>query len=117
MTHETSPKIDLGCDPEAAADASRHADAEILAEHLKLSKAEAARRLRISRPSLYAILNGDSAVTAEMARRFSRLAGGEPSLYLNMQAGYDLWHAQQRLAATLKEINPAPKAAGGRNRP
>jgi hypothetical protein len=28
---------------------------EILEEHLKLSKAEAARRMRISRPSLYAI--------------------------------------------------------------
>jgi addiction module HigA family antidote len=84
---------------------------EILEEHVKLPKAEAARRMRISRPSLYAILNGTGAVTADMALRFCRLAGGEPQLYLNMQARYDLWHAQQRLAATLKAIKPAPKAA------
>jgi len=84
---------------------------EILEEHLKLPKAEAARRLRISRPSLYAVLNGEGAVTADMALRFCRLAGGEPQLYLNMQAGWDLWHAQHRLAATLKAIKPAKKAA------
>jgi addiction module HigA family antidote len=84
---------------------------EILDEHLKLPKAEAARRMRISRPSLYAVLKGEGAVTADMALRFCRLAGGDPQLYLNMQTGYDLWHAQQRLAATLKEIKPAPKAA------
>lgn len=84
---------------------------EILEEHVRLGKAEAARRMRISRPSLYAVLNGAGAVTADMALRFSRLVGGEAQLYLNMQAGYDLWHAQQRLAATLKGIKPAPKAA------
>jgi len=84
---------------------------EILEEHLKISKAEAARRMRVSRPSLYAALNGTGAVTAAMALRFCRFAGGEPQLYLNMQAGYDLWHAQQRLAAALKGIKPAMKAA------
>ena len=60
---------------------------EILEDHVKLGKAETARRMRISRPSLYAILNGASAVTAGMALRFCRLA------------------------ATLKEIKPASKAA------
>ncbi len=58
---------------------------EFLEEQVKLSKAEAARRMRISRPSLYAILNGTGAVTADRALRFCRLAGGEPSLYLAMR--------------------------------
>jgi plasmid maintenance system antidote protein VapI len=31
-----------------------------------------------------------------MALRFCRLVGGESQLFLNMQAGYDLWHAQRR---------------------
>jgi addiction module HigA family antidote len=63
---------------------------EILEEHVKIPIAEAARRMKVSRPALYAVLNGTAAVTAEMAVRFARLTGGAPELYLNMQAGHDL---------------------------
>ncbi len=80
---------------------------EILSEHLHLSVAKAAHRMRISRPSLYAVLNGKSAVSADMALRFGKLTGGEPSLYVQMQARHDLWQAEQRLAQTLAEIQPA----------
>ena len=70
---------------------------EILEEHLKLTIAEAARRMGVSRPALYAVLNGTASVTAEMALRFARLSGGPPELYLNMQTAYDLEAARQRL--------------------
>src|SRR4051812_27165376 len=79
---------------------------EILTETLKLPIAVAARRMKVSRPALYAILNGAGGVTAEMALRFGKLTGGNPDLYLQMQAGYDLWHARQDLAETLEEIEP-----------
>jgi addiction module HigA family antidote len=69
---------------------------EIIEDHLELSKSEAARRMKISRASLYAVLNGDSAVTADMAVRFAAIGGGEPQLLLNMQGANDLWYAQQR---------------------
>ncbi len=71
---------------------------EILTEHLKLPIAEAARRMRVSRPSLYAVLKAEGALTAEMALRFGRLTGGAPELYLQMQDRYDLWQAERRLA-------------------
>jgi antitoxin HigA-1 len=71
---------------------------EILEEHLHLTIAEAARRMGISRPALYAVLNGSAAVSAEMALRFARITGGAPELYLNMQTGYDLAAARARLA-------------------
>lgn len=80
---------------------------EILTEHLKLPIAQAARRMRITRPSLYAVLNGKGSVTADMALRFGRLVGGAPELYLRMQDNYDLWHARQRLGDTLARIEPA----------
>lgn len=80
---------------------------EILTEHLRMPVAEAARRMKVSRQSLYAVLNGTAAVTADMALRFARLTGGTPDLLVRMQANHDLWHARQRLADTLKEIEPA----------
>ncbi len=80
---------------------------EILSEHVPLPIAEAARRMQVSRPSLYAVLNGKSAVTADMALRFGKLTGGEPTLLVQMQARCDLWEAAQRLAKTLDAIEPA----------
>lgn len=80
---------------------------EILDDHVKLPIAEAARRMKVSRPSLYAVLKGSSAVTAEMALRFGRLTGGAAELYLQMQTQRDLWLAEQRLRDMLVEIEPA----------
>jgi addiction module HigA family antidote len=83
---------------------------EILTEHLRLPIAQAARRMKISRPSLYAVLSGRGAVTAAMALRFARLTGGRPELFLHMQDSRDLWQAQQRLAGILRRIEPAKAA-------
>ncbi|HUC63511.1 MAG TPA: HigA family addiction module antitoxin [Alphaproteobacteria bacterium] len=80
---------------------------EILDDHVKLPIAEAARRMKISRPALYAVLNGTGAVTADMALRFGKLVGAPPELYVRMQANYDLWRARQRLKDTLAGIPPA----------
>jgi antitoxin HigA-1 len=80
---------------------------EILDEHLKLSIAEAARRMKVSRQSLYAALDARGAVTADMALRFARLAGSAPELFVRMQTNYDLWHAQRRLEPTLRRIESA----------
>jgi addiction module HigA family antidote len=80
---------------------------EILEDHIKLTIAEAARRMKVSRPALYAVLNGSAAVTADMALRFARLTGGAPELYLNMQTGHDLEAARQRLKDELISIESA----------
>jgi antitoxin HigA-1 len=80
---------------------------EILDDHLRLPIAEAARRMKISRPTLEATLNCTGAVTADMALRFGRLTGGAAELYLQMQAQYDLWTARERLKDTLAQIEPA----------
>ena len=82
---------------------------EILEEHVKMTIAEAARRMKVSRPALYSVLNGTAAVTAEMALRFARLTGGTPELYLNMQTGHDLEVARQRLKDELADIEPGPQ--------
>jgi addiction module HigA family antidote len=83
---------------------------EILDDHVRLSVADAAQRMKISRQSLYAVLRGER-LTAEMAMRFGRLVKGDPALFLRMQVNYDLWHAQHSLARTLKKIEPVATAA------
>jgi antitoxin HigA-1 len=82
---------------------------EILEEHVNMTISEAARRMKVSRPALYSVLNGTAAVTADMALRFARLTGGAPELYLNMQVGRDLEVAQQRLQNELADIEPGPR--------
>lgn len=84
---------------------------EILEEHVKLTISEAARRMKISRPALYAVLDGKSVVTADMALRFGTLVGGAPELYLRMQDNFSLWKARQANAAVLKTIKPVKVAA------
>ena len=79
---------------------------EILEDHVKLSVAEASQRMHISRPALYSVLNGTSAVTADMALRFARLTGGTADLYLQMQAARDLWQVAERLHEELAQIEP-----------
>jgi addiction module HigA family antidote len=34
-------------------------------------------------------------VTAEMAVKMGKLCGNGPTLWLNLQRAYDLWHAQR----------------------
>lgn len=93
---------------------------EILREdvlpELRLSVAEAARQLRVSRPRLRRILSGRSAVTPEMALRLGRFCGNGPDLWLRMQQAHDLWHARERLGAELEKVPEHHGASAGDER-
>jgi addiction module HigA family antidote len=80
---------------------------EILDEHVTISISEAARRMDVSRPALYAVLGGESAVTPEMALKFAKLTGGSPDLYVHMQVSRDLWIAERDMRDALARIEPA----------
>src|SRR3984893_15471330 len=80
---------------------------EILNEHLRLPIAEAARRMKISRPTLEATLNGSGAVTADMRLRSGRLTGGPAEPSLQTPAQQDIWTARQRQKDTPAQIEPA----------
>lgn len=50
------------------------------------------------------ILAGTRAITAETALRLSRFLGCSPRFWLGLQAAYDLEEAEQKLSATLEQI-------------
>jgi antitoxin HigA-1 len=71
---------------------------EVLREYLpeNLAVAEAARRLGVTRQTLSALLNGRAGVSAEMALRLEAALGTSAEMWLEMQAGYDLWQARRQ---------------------
>ncbi len=71
---------------------------EVLREFLPeaMTIEEVARRLGVSRVQLSRVLNGRSAISADMAIRIGLLTGTTPESWLAGQAKWDLWQASQK---------------------
>jgi len=71
---------------------------EILREYLPetMTLAEVAARLGVTRQALSAVLNGRSAVSAEMAVRLSKALGTSADFWLGLQMQYDLWRVMSK---------------------
>ena len=63
---------------------------------LNLSVTAAATALKISRPTLSKLLNGRIGISPEMAIRISVVFSTSAKLWVDLQAGYDLWKAEQK---------------------
>ena len=70
---------------------------EIVLPELRVSKTDLARALKISRQQLHAILREKQPVTPETAIKLAAAFGGSAQVWLNMQAAYDLWHAERQV--------------------
>ena len=71
---------------------------------LNISKAEFARRAKISRNQLYRILDESDPIRTNTALKLGKLLGNGASLWLNMQQAYDVWQAEQNMKTELQEI-------------
>jgi len=60
-----------------------------------IALAALARHLRVSRQTLYAIVNEERPVSADMAARLSLAFGNSTRFWLNLQANHDAWGADQ----------------------
>ena len=79
---------------------------------LDLTVTDAAKALKVARPTLSKLLHGHIGVSPEMAIRLSIVFSTSAKLWVDMQAGYDLWKAQQHASRLrLKPIIPRKKAA------
>ncbi|MDE0446092.1 MAG: HigA family addiction module antitoxin [Spirochaetaceae bacterium] len=65
-------------------------------EPLGVSITQAAKRLGVSRKALSELVNEHTGISPEMAVRLSIALDTSSELWMNMQASYDLWHAEQR---------------------
>jgi addiction module HigA family antidote len=63
-----------------------------------------ARRLGVSRVALSRVLNGQAALSAEMALRLAAALGGTAESWLYMQASYDLWQARKAIGRQVDRI-------------
>jgi len=74
---------------------------------LALPKAEIARRLGISRQTLYDILDEKQPVTPAMALRLGKFFGNGPEFWLNLQQDHDLRTLEPKMREELAAIEPA----------
>ena len=72
---------------------------------LKLTQAEFAERLGVSRRTVSEILHERRPVTADMALRIGKLLGNGPDIWLRMQQTLDLWELERK-PARYKHIQP-----------
>jgi antitoxin HigA-1 len=84
--------------------------AEVIEAH-KLTVTEAARILRVARPTLSSLVNARANLSGEMALRFEKAFGVDMETLMRMQNSYDI--AQARRRAKLIEVErykPRPAA-------
>lgn len=76
---------------------------DILPE-LDISKTEFANRARISRQTLYRILEGKEPVRVATALKLSKLLNTNAGFWLNLQSKYDIWESSISLKKELDQI-------------
>ncbi len=68
---------------------------EMHLEPLSLTITEAAERLGIDRKTLSRVVNGQAAVSVEMALKLAKGLSTSAKVWLGMQQAYDLWQAKK----------------------
>ncbi len=79
-------------------------------EALGLSVADAARGLGVTRQQLYKVINGQSAISSEMAIRLEKGIGTSAETWLRMQAAFDL-AAARRVGVVVGVVRLEKRAA------
>ncbi|MGH8225924.1 MAG: HigA family addiction module antitoxin [Gammaproteobacteria bacterium] len=75
-----------------------------------VSVTAAAEALGVTRVSLSRVLNGKAGVSAEMAIRLGKWLGTGPDTWINLQAQYDLWKAEQSIRRQVRKIPELARA-------
>lgn len=83
---------------------------EIIKAH-NLSVTEAARVLRVSRPTLSSLLNAKAGLSGDMALRFEKAFGVDMETLMRMQNSYDIAQTRSRAKKIhVERYEPRPAA-------
>jgi addiction module HigA family antidote len=85
----------------------------LLEEFLKpmgLSQKRLADGIHVPYQRVNELIRGRRGVTPSTALRLARFFGMSPDFWLNLQLRWDLYHAQQAEAATLRQIRQVKRA-------
>jgi addiction module HigA family antidote len=92
----------------------------LLEEYIKplaISQTELAAWIGVSFPRLNEIINGKRGVTPDTALRLERVFGASAQFWLNLQQGWDLWHAKHSAEArAIAKIKRHPGLTGAGHR-
>ena len=73
-------------------------------EPMGLTQRELADAIGVPYQRVNEIVNGRRGITASTALRLGKYFGTTPGLWMNLQAGWDLYHAQQNEAEELEAV-------------
>lgn len=73
-------------------------------DELHITIGDFAERIGVSRKAVSMIVNGRKSITPEMSLRLAKALGTRPDLWIDMQAGYDLWQAKHAKPGFLDKI-------------
>lgn len=78
-------------------------------EPLGLTQRELAAQIGVSYPRVNELVHAKRGVTPDTALRLAQLFGMEPQFWLNLQMGWDLYHAKKAPSArTIRRIKRLP---------
>lgn len=80
---------------------------EMVFEPLDLQVKEAAERLSMSRAALSRVLNGKAGISPDLAVRLELAGVSTARFWINLQANYDLWQAQQHEQPPVRALQGA----------
>ena len=72
---------------------------ELYLEPLELSIKSTAEKMSMTRTALSEIVNCRRSITPKVAIKLAKAFGGTAQSWINQQANYDLWQAQQEYTA------------------
>lgn len=75
-----------------------------LLDEYKISLTEAAKRLGVSRKHLTNFANGHVSCSVELAQRIAAATGSGVGLWINLQANYDIWQAENQAAPKVEML-------------
>lgn len=75
-------------------------------DELELTLEAVAKKLDVDRKTISRLCNGRTRMTADMARRISRVFGTSIELWLRMQASFDAWEARQMSDHDIRHLQP-----------